>query len=109
MARFYGIRHSSRTNEQMWGKNAFNSCFPVSLLIWMADNNIHLVKVSSYPRQDGDGFDILNEAVSVAEILGADVPSGGDFYAFEHSFDRFNHLMVDGDLNDRADVVVADP
>ncbi|RKZ70412.1 MAG: HindVP family restriction endonuclease, partial [Candidatus Parabeggiatoa sp. nov. 1] len=37
--RLFGIKHSNRdfSNKESWGKNQFNSSFPVALACYMSD------------------------------------------------------------------------
>lgn len=38
--KLYGINHSNRNGDDLWGKNQFNSTFPVSLMCFMRDGKI---------------------------------------------------------------------
>ena len=42
-ARLYGIDNSNRENEDLWGKNQFNTTFPTSLACYMRDRDIPAV------------------------------------------------------------------
>jgi HindVP restriction endonuclease len=44
--RLYGIYNSNRKPKDLWGKNQFNSTFPVSLACYMRDNGLKAVYLS---------------------------------------------------------------
>lgn len=50
-AALYGISHSNRNFKDpfYWGKNQFNSSFPIALCCYMRDNGLKAVGISMRP------------------------------------------------------------
>ena len=90
----YGITpdNSSRTGKTLWGKNQFNSTFPLALCLYMRDKG--LLPVSIY--MDGGRVQANDTSWSMVDVVGSDDQS--PFYEFEKSFDayaRFSRNTVD--------------
>ncbi len=78
----YGVtpENSTRTDSALWGKNQFNSTFPLALCLYMRDNDLPPVSV----RMVG-GDTVTDDTVwSMGDIVGEDHQS--PFYQFEESF-----------------------
>ena len=63
----YGIENSNRSSENLWGKNEFNSTFPISLCCYMRDQNVPPVYVSVTARHD---ISTSDQAIRVENIFG---------------------------------------
>ena len=97
----YGLTegNSSRHGDDLWGKNEFNSTFPLSLCLLMRDRGIAPVSVIA---QNGVVKATEESTWSMAEITGEadDEP----FYHFETAFDPYAQLSQN--VSDRIDLVV---
>ena len=99
----YGIskKNSTRYGVQLWGKNQFNSTFPLSLCLHMRDKKIKPVGVRSM-----DGVLTADDTVwDMASVVGAkkDKP----YYHFEKSFDGYTDFHRDTGDKDKIDLVVS--
>lgn len=86
----FGISKSNRdfSDPYYWGKNQFNSAFPVALACYMQSKNIPLVYVK-YKNNDAT----LISDISVNETFGSNLPSSELYFSFESRFDAFrNHV-----------------
>jgi len=82
--RLYGLEHSNRAKEDFWGKNQFNSTFPVALACYMRDKGIKPVYISLSPN-----FEILNTEVSFNEIFRTSLPNREINFCFESKFEPY--------------------
>ena len=78
---------------QQYGKNQFNSCFPISLLTWMADRDIPAVLVCG--TQSGTEECVELARVHLREILTLP-PTGQAYWDFEKPFPPFGPYFEDG-------------
>lgn len=87
----YGIKNSNRESKDFWGKNTFNSSFPVALAAYMRDKNIKV----NYLKIDAD-LNVVCEEVSVDYIFNtADVSSDDIYYSFESKYDPYQEYAYD--------------
>ena len=97
----YGLTegNSSRHGDDLWGKNRFNSTFPLSLCLLMRDRGIAPVSVVT---QNGVVKATEESTWSMAEVIGKadDEP----FYRFETTFNPYARLSRNA--ADRIDLVV---
>lgn len=65
----YGIKHSNRdfSDAYYWGKNQFNSAFPVALACYMRDKGINAV----YLRLD-EQRQVVHDELPMGEMFGSD-------------------------------------
>ena len=98
----YGLSpgNSNRSAADLWGKNQFNSNFPVSLCIYMRDNGIGPVAVTANNREISAQSACLWQ---MEEIVGA--KEENPRYLFEHQFDPY--LEYARKESDSIDLVVA--
>ena len=87
----YGLSRSNRTGSDLWGKNQFNSTFPMALCCYMRDNGVNPVHISF--GHDGD-FRASDEVVTFAEVFGTADPAV--HFDFETEFTPINGLFADG-------------
>jgi hypothetical protein len=80
----YGIEHSNRAKKDFWGKNQFNSSFPVALACYMRDKDIKAVYISLSPN-----FKILNSEISFDEVFRTKLPNKDLNFCFESKFEPY--------------------
>lgn len=98
--RLYGIVHSNRNGEDLWGKNQFNSTFPIALSCYMRDEGKTAVVI-----EVGAGGKVKNSSKSFDEVFGTKCKSDELFFNFESRFSAFESLIY-GPL-ERVDCVVS--
>jgi hypothetical protein len=97
----YGIEHSNRAKKDFWGKNQFNSTFPVALACYMRDKGIKPVYISL-----SADFEIINSEVPFDDIFRTKLPNKDLNFCFESKFEpyqAFSHEDIGG-----IDLVVKD-
>ena len=102
-AALYGVVHSNRKFSERiyWGKNQFNSSFPVALCCYMRDKGCDAVSVSMKP-------DLTTETgeMSFDDVFGTSLPNDKIFFRFESDFKPFEPLVADS--LEKIDVVIVD-
>jgi len=85
----YGISstNSSRSGADLWGKNQFNTTFPLSLCLYMRDKGINPVSVIC----TGGKISSTDKKWNMEEVIGSDDTS----YHFEKAFDGFLNFYRD--------------
>lgn len=78
--KLYGIENSNRLGANLWGKNQFNSTFPVALCCYMRDRGLKPVYISVDENFD---HDISDEKISVADVFGTAATGDGIRFEFE--------------------------
>jgi hypothetical protein len=99
----FGIHQSNRNfaDAYYWGKNQFNSSFPVALACYMQSRHMPLVSVNfKNEKQSQLGL------IDVSEVFGIDKSSKDIYFAFEHRYEPYAAWVHD-DLPS-IDVVVCD-
>ncbi|MDR3243319.1 MAG: HindVP family restriction endonuclease [Elusimicrobiota bacterium] len=94
----YGLENTNRKDKDLWGKNQFNSAFPVSLACYMWDNNIFPITI----KVDGNLSFIQDTAIGFIDVFGASRDCIQ--FDFEDSFKPFSKFLYD-DI-DRIDLIV---
>ena len=89
------------TKERFWGKNQFNSSFPVSLVAYMHSKALKL----AYLRTNGDN-EIEHDEIGADVLLGMDPLDENTYYNYEAGFAPYEDFYV-GD-REKIDLVVAD-
>lgn len=77
----YGIHHSNRTPSEYWGKNQFNSCFPVALACYMRD--LHIDPVYVYVD---NALRVQNRLIGWNEVFRTSLPNDAISFYFETPF-----------------------
>ncbi len=97
----YGIKHSNRENDALWGKNQFNSTFPLALACYMRDKKIPVVYLTLKN-------DLTIEAVelSIDELFGTKQSSDDLYFSFETAFNPYASLAYDS--IERVDLVISE-
>lgn len=102
-ASIFGIEHSNRKKEEFFGKNQFNSSFPVGLANYMLVNNIPARYIK---LKDNLKTEIVN--LPIDELFCAKGKKPEDLYfGFESVFAPFKKYATDEPL-DGIDLVVSD-
>ena len=99
----YGIENSNRSSENLWGKNEFNSTFPISLCCYMRDQNVHPVYVSVTAQHKISAGD---ETVRVEDIFGTAASGANVRFEFETLYEPYQDFS--SSLIPAIDVVVKD-
>ncbi|MDA8003597.1 MAG: HindVP family restriction endonuclease [Alphaproteobacteria bacterium] len=101
----YGLTesNSNRTGKDLWGKNQFNSTFPVSLCCYMRDRGLDAV----YLAVD-EGFSRIDEGMCIAinDLFGATEKNPESHFAFEAPYSGFSDLVM-GNI-DNLDLIISD-
>ncbi|MCY4304703.1 MAG: HindVP family restriction endonuclease [Aestuariivita sp.] len=92
--KIYGITsdNSSRYAEDLWGKNQFNSTFPLSLCLYMRDEEMNPISV----RMIDERTKTDDSCWTMCEVIGKNCDN--PFYQFEKSFKpyaKFSRNKVD--------------
>ena len=88
----YGIENSNRSEQDLWGKNQFNSAFPVSLCCYMRDQEmcpIYIAVNKDFSHRTKD-----NE-ITFSEVFGTSNVGKDIRFMFESTFEPFNNLLYD--------------
>jgi len=100
-ARLFGINKSNRdfSNPESWGKNQFNSSFPVALCCYMASKNLE----ANYLIYQHGAFHITT--ISFSELFGTNPLSDDTYFGFETAFSVYDQYSLG--FNPRTDLVVS--
>jgi hypothetical protein len=99
----FGITRSNRdfSDPYYWGKNQFNSAFPVALACYMRSKKMPLV----YIKYNSATATNISQ-ISVDDTFGSNLPNDALYFSFESRFDAFrNHVH---DEPSAIDLVVCD-
>lgn len=104
VASLYGIEDSNRLGDDLWGKNQFNSSFPVALCCYMRDNGINPVFISV-----GQEFEsvVSDDRITIADVFGTARPGSGVRFEFETESEALSQ-HVTGPLG-VTDLVTVEP
>lgn len=93
MPGLYGLEkgRSNRNPSKFWTKNCFNSCFPVSLALYMMDNKIPV----NYIYLDANG-DVKVRNMKVRELfnMGKRKTSDDLYFEFEKKFEPYERFAL---------------
>ena len=97
----YGIakENSNRFGSDLWGKNQFNSTFPLALCLYMRDKNHSPVGVVSR----GDSIRAEEQVWGMSEVVASKVDD--PYYHFEHVYDPYRSCSRNA--VDKTDLVVS--
>lgn len=95
----YGVTeaNSTRHGPSLWGKNQFNSTFPLALCLWMRDHNQPPVAVI----EDGGQIVTSDARWQMSDVIGP----AGCHYAFESPFEPYAGYCRDA--LDNIDLIVS--
>lgn len=97
----FGIQNSNRSGIDLWGKNQFNSTFPLSLACYMREKNIPVI----YLTLD-ENLNVIPIELSVNDLFGTTLPTSDLYYSFETQFDPYKTITYDS--IERVDLVVSE-
>jgi len=99
--RLYGLTdaNTNRTGRDLWGKNQFNSTFPIALCLKMRNDGISPVYVRLGPELD---IQNTTEILSMEKVLGSE--KDDMYYRFESIFDPYSAFV--GNYLEKIDLVV---
>lgn len=88
----YGITNSNRNfaDPYYWGKNQFNSSFPVALACYMRDKNVPAVYLSLNSKCKTKTSDI-----PISDVFGTDLANSELYFGFETAFEPFKAFVED--------------
>lgn len=96
----FGIRKSNRdfTLKETWGKNQFNSSFPVSLCCYLDSKNIDAINLCIQEKK------FCRSTIAISEIFGLKPTDNNIYYAFESNHTPYQKYII-GSLP-RIDLVI---
>jgi hypothetical protein len=99
----FGIKHSNRdlSNPESWGKNMFNSNFPISLSIYMKSIGLKL----RYLKLNSDG-QLQKDFIDTNDLFGCDAFDDDTKYTFEAPFKPFIPYCVNEKDVPKVDVMI---
>lgn len=99
----YGIKHSNRNFKERiyWGKNQFNSSFPVALCCYMRDKLVNAVGINL--TRD---LNTKIQEVPMDAVFGTRLPNDEIYFRFESAFTPFQNFVADS--LEKIDVVICD-
>lgn len=86
----YGIENTNRKWKDLFGKNQFNSAFPVSLACYMRDTGTKAVFLYL-----DDDLKVKSKEVSFDEIFNTDLPNDELRFDFESKYTPYQELAYD--------------
>lgn len=91
-AALYGLINSSRnfTDSYYWGKNQFNTSFPVALACYMRDKNLPVVYIRHAENLTTD----ISE-ITVDELFNTKVENDKLYFRFESRYEPFKRFVHD--------------
>lgn len=93
-AKLFGIMHSNHTDEELWGKNVFNSTFPVAFANYLWQQ-IPPVKIR-YITTDKN-FNIVIDDIGVDELFNCVGLTADDLYfSFEDVYSPYERFLEGG-------------
>lgn len=100
-ASLYGIVNSNRNFKERfyWGKNQFNSSFPMALCCYMRDNRQTALAI----KMNSDLSTSLEE-ISFDEVFGTKLPNSEIYFCFESYFSPFKSYVADS--LEKIDVII---
>ena len=102
-AALYGLVHSNRNFKERiyWGKNQFNSSFPIALCCYMRDKGVNALGIS----MKSDLTTEISE-MPFSDVFGTNLSNDQIFFRFESDFSPFKKLVEDS--LEKIDVVVVE-
>lgn len=83
----YGINHSNRTNNDLWGKNQFNSSFPISLACYMRDTGCKAVYLHL-----NKNLEVEVSELSFDDIFQTKIKNDELYFAFESKYEPYQRF-----------------
>lgn len=88
----YGITNSNRdfSDPYYWGKNQFNSSFPVALACLMRDRHINAVYLRIDKKRN-----IIHDELPIDDLFGSKLPNKNLYFSFESRFEPYRKFVHD--------------
>lgn len=88
----YGIKNSNRNfgQEKYWGKNQFNSSFPLALACYMRDKNINANYLNLTKNKT-----VKVKEISFNEVFNSTLDNDELFFSFESKYEPFSAFLHD--------------
>lgn len=88
----YGLINSNRdfSDQYYWGKNQFNSSFPVALACFMRDLGLKAVYLKLNKKRE-----IVHDEIDIARVFGSKLSNDKLFFSFESRFEPFKQYVHD--------------
>lgn len=88
----FGITHSNRNfaDAYYWGKNQFNSAFPVALACYMRSRDLPLM----YVQYKNEKTTLVSE-LGLDQVLGSSLPDKALYFSFETRYEPFRQFVHD--------------
>ena len=88
----FGISRSNRNfaDPYYWGKNQFNSAFPVALACYMRSKQLPAVYVKFKNTRSTEVGEL-----EISDVFGSALPNEELYFSFETRFDRFRDFVHD--------------
>ena len=87
----FGIEHSNRDKKGFWGKNMFNSSFPVALANYMKESNKKAIYIYLNAQLETE-----TREIDISEVYNCGTTSSKDLYfAFESKFAPYSKFAYD--------------
>ena len=86
----YGITHSNRNGDALWGKNQFNSTFPAALACYMRDADIPAVYLSLNEQSR-----VVVSDISINDLFNSDKPNSQLRFDFEIRYEPYRQYALD--------------
>ena len=104
-ASLFGLadKNSSRKGADLWGKNQFNSTFPVALCLKMQDDGVKPVYVKVKKEKGGIKFHAEDTRLAMSRVI--EDPSTA-YYEFEAPFSPYSSYIREKDSLEKTDLVV---
>ena len=104
-ASLFGIsdKNSSRKSADLWGKNQFNSTFPIALCLKMLDDGVKPVYVEVKKEKGGIKFHAEDTRLAMSRVI--EDPST-TYYEFEAAFSPYSSYIREKDSLEKTDLVV---
>lgn len=89
--RLFGVKHSNRdfNDDSTWGKNQFNTSFPVGLICYMDSKNINPVYLKMNEK-----CNVIHDKIDSKILLGAEEHLDNLFFSFETEFQPYQDLVI---------------
>ncbi|MXY44060.1 MAG: HindVP family restriction endonuclease [Dehalococcoidia bacterium] len=88
----YGINNSNRVGDDLWGKNQFNSTFPVALACYMRDKGIRPIYIS---LNTSGRHKTSDREVTIGDVFGSKMKGNRIRFLFESQFEPFRKYFYD--------------
>lgn len=90
MAKLYGIFKSNRSDEELWGKNQFNSTFPTALCAYMRDRGHNAIYVNV-----GEIGSVDNIEISFDQVFNTVAPNSELTFNYEVTYPPYHRFIYD--------------